>query len=92
MHREITDAPYRIVINADPKYDPRAPAKVVGYGVRATIDRTDRQPVHGTFLNEHSGEMAPLHGDHFPTVDSALDHGEAWGRHCIAQWRESGAH
>ncbi|PQV51019.1 hypothetical protein [Paraburkholderia sp. BL21I4N1] len=92
MHRDATDAPYHISINAVPKYNPSAPAEVIGYSVRVTVARTDRKPVQGTFLNEHSDDMVPLHGDRFLTIGEALDHGEAWGRHCIAQWREAGAH
>jgi hypothetical protein len=92
MHREILDQPYRIVVNAEQKYNPRSAGDVMGYSVRVTIDRVDRKPVQGALLTEHSDEMAPLHGDHFKTVEAALDHGEAWGRHCIAQWGDLGAH
>jgi predicted metalloprotease len=92
MHREVVDGPYRIVVNADRKFDPLDPAHVVGYTVRAMVDRIDRRPVQGSMLTERSDEMVPLHGDHFLTVDAALEHGEAWGRHCIAQWRGSNRH
>lgn len=91
MHREILDEPYRIVVSADCKYDPQEPPRVVGYTVQAIVDRIDGIPVQGAMSNLDSDNMAPLHGAHFETVDAALEHGEAWGRHCIAQWRETGA-
>lgn len=83
MQRRVTVGDHQISIEAEQKYDPVAPAVVIGYTVRYSIARTDGRPVRDGLLSVQSYEL--IDGtEHFPTIDTALDYGEAKARNDIA--------
>lgn len=79
MHRDIEVGDYLLAITLDRLFDPVASDKVVGYTVRVIVSRPDRRPVRGQMLTETSG-ILPENGEPIPTVEDALNYGEAWGR------------
>jgi hypothetical protein len=79
MHRDITDGPYQISINAEPVYRMTEPSKIDGYRVSAIIKRTDSAPVVGSF------KLYTIHqGGIYLSLDSALDDGERQVKLAIA--------
>ncbi|MCY1482976.1 hypothetical protein D9M68_165440 [compost metagenome] len=83
MQRRVTVGDHQVSIEVEQKYDPDAPAVAIGYTVRYSIARTDGWPVRNGLLSVQSYEL--IDGtEHFPTIESALDYGEAKARNDIA--------
>ncbi|CAE6815161.1 hypothetical protein R69746_05802 [Paraburkholderia aspalathi] len=77
---EITDDPYRIVINGRPEYRSTAPGNIVnGYRVTVQITRIDEGNVVANFRNYTIPE-----GGIYLNLDSALGDGERIARQAIA--------
>ena len=84
MHQDVEVGDYLLTINAEPKYEPPDPEKVIGFNVRVIVTRHDGTPVRGSTHAEDSGELSGGHGP-YATMGDAIAHGEAWGRHFVAR-------
>lgn len=83
MQRRVTIGNHQVLIETEQKCDPGAPTVVIGYAVRYAIARTDGRPVRDGLPSVQSYEL--IDGTaHFPTIDTALDYGEAKARNDIA--------
>ncbi len=78
MHRDVTDGPYQIAVNAEPIYRSTDASIIDGYRVSAIIKRADGNPVVDNFITYN----IPQRGAYL-NLKSALDDGERMAKLAI---------